>query len=202
MLQKDKLQMSAEIMLQMCDKVLPTNSTAESMQSAVSWQPKHQQQNQLTKSMRNQATVLFPSFKILSSSWLSLFTWLKIIPVLEFSRKSEPISYERRFFVCFLNLILTIIKPICLRPIRASLLAQMVKRLSAMRETWVRSLGWEDLLEKEMATHSSVLAWRIPRMEEPSGLQSMGSQRVGHDWASALPLPFPLQFSKLWKAVS
>ena len=66
--------MSAEIMLQMCDKVLPTNSTAESMQSAVSWQPKHQQQNQLTKSMRNQATVLFPSFKILSSSWLSLFT--------------------------------------------------------------------------------------------------------------------------------
>ena len=57
----------------------------------------------------------------------------------------------------------------------------MVKRLPAMWETQVRSLGWEDLLEKEMATHSSTLAWRIPRVEEPGRLQSMGSQRVGHD---------------------
>ena len=57
----------------------------------------------------------------------------------------------------------------------------MVKRLPAVRETWVRSLGWEDLLEKEMATHSSTLAWKIPWAEEPGGLQSMGSQRVGHD---------------------
>ena len=57
----------------------------------------------------------------------------------------------------------------------------MVKRLPAMWETQVQSLGWEDLLEKEMATHSSILAWRIPRMEEPGRLQSMGSQRVGHD---------------------
>ena len=57
----------------------------------------------------------------------------------------------------------------------------MVKHLPAMWETWVRSLGWEDLLEKEMATHSSTLAWRIPQMEEPGRLQSMGSQRVGHD---------------------
>ena len=56
---------------------------------------------------------------------------------------------------------------------------KMVKRLPAMRETRVRSLDWEDLLEKEMATHSSVLAWRIPRTEEPGRLQSMGSQRVG-----------------------
>ena len=61
------------------------------------------------------------------------------------------------------------------------MMAQMVKRLSAMQETRVRSLGWEDLLEKEMATHSSILAWRIPRMEEPVGLQSMGWQRVGHN---------------------
>ena len=51
----------------------------------------------------------------------------------------------------------------------------------AMGETWVQSLGWEDLLEKGMATHSSILAWRIPWTEEPSGLQSMGLQRVGHD---------------------
>ena len=52
----------------------------------------------------------------------------------------------------------------------------MVKHLPAMQETWVRSLGWEDLLEKEMATHSSTLAWRIPWTEEPGGLQSTGSQ--------------------------
>ena len=59
-------------------------------------------------------------------------------------------------------------------------MAQMVKNLPAMQETWVRSLGWEDSLEKRMATHSSILAWRIPRTEEPGGLQSMGSQTVGH----------------------
>ena len=61
------------------------------------------------------------------------------------------------------------------------LVAQMVKHLPAMRETRVQSLGWEDLLEKEMATHSNILAWRIPWTEEPGRLQSMGSQRVGHD---------------------
>ena len=63
----------------------------------------------------------------------------------------------------------------------ASLVAQMVKRLPAMLETRVRSLGREDPLEKEMATHSSTLAWRIPWREEPGRLQSMGSQRVRHD---------------------
>ena len=57
----------------------------------------------------------------------------------------------------------------------------MVKRLPAIRETRVQSLGWEDPLEKEMATHSSTHAWKIPWMEKPGGLQSMGSQRVGHD---------------------
>ena len=62
-----------------------------------------------------------------------------------------------------------------------SLVAQMVKHLSTMRETWVQSLGWEDILEKEVATHSSILAWKIPWTEEPGRLQSMGSQRVGHD---------------------
>ena len=62
-----------------------------------------------------------------------------------------------------------------------SLVAQTVKRLPTMRETRVQSLGREDLLEKEMATHSSILAWRIPWAEEPGGLQSTGSQRVGHD---------------------
>ena len=62
-----------------------------------------------------------------------------------------------------------------------SLVAQRLKRLPAMQETWVQSLGREDPLEKEMATHSSILAWRIPWTEEPSGPQSMGLQRVGHD---------------------
>ena len=62
-----------------------------------------------------------------------------------------------------------------------SLVIQTIKRLPAMQETWVRSLGQEDPLEKEMATHSSILAWKIPWMEEPGGLQSMGSRRVRHD---------------------
>ena len=57
----------------------------------------------------------------------------------------------------------------------------MVKNLTAMCETWVLSLGWEDPLEKEMATHSSFLAWKIPWTEEPGGLLSMGSKRVGQD---------------------
>ena len=60
-------------------------------------------------------------------------------------------------------------------------MAQMVKRLPTMQETRVQSLGREDPLEKEMATHSSILDWKIPWMEEPGRLQSMGSQRVGHD---------------------
>ena len=70
--------------------------------------------------------------------------------------------------------------------IGASLVAQRLKRLPAMKETWVRSLGWEDPLEKEMATHSSILAWRIPWTEEPGGLQSTGSPRVRHDWVTSL----------------
>ena len=65
--------------------------------------------------------------------------------------------------------------------ILTSLVAQMIKRLSTMWETWVRSLGWEDLLEKEMASSSSILDWKIPWMEEPGRLQPMGSQRIGHN---------------------
>ena len=57
----------------------------------------------------------------------------------------------------------------------------MVKNSPAMQEAWVQSPGWEDTLEEGMATHSSILAWRIPWIEKPGGLQSMGSQRVGHD---------------------
>ena len=68
----------------------------------------------------------------------------------------------------------------------ASPVAQMVKRLPTIRETWVRSLGWDDPLEKEMAMHSSTLAWKSPWTEEPGGLQSMGLQRVGHDQGISL----------------
>ena len=69
----------------------------------------------------------------------------------------------------------------CIGSSLSSLVAQIVKRLSTMWETWVRSLVWEDPLEKEMAIHSGTIAWKIPRTEEPGRLQPMGSQRVGHD---------------------
>ena len=64
------------------------------------------------------------------------------------------------------------------------MVAQMVKNLPTTQKTWVLSLGWEDPLKEEMTTHSSILSWRIPQIQEPSGLQFMGSQRVGHDWAT------------------
>ena len=73
---------------------------------------------------------------------------------------------------------------------RASLVAQQLKCMPPMRETWVQPLGREDPLEKEMVTHSSILAWRIPWTEKPSRLQSTGSQRVGHDRATSLSLSF------------
>ena len=75
----------------------------------------------------------------------------------------------------------------------ASLVVQRLKRLPAMQETWVRSLGREDPLEKEIATHSSILAWRIPWMEEPVRLQSMGLQRVRD-----ITLPTKVHLVRLW----
>ena len=81
----------------------------------------------------------------------------------------------------------------------ASLVAQWLKRLPGMQETQVRSLGREDPLEKEMPTHSSILAWRIPWRREPGRLQSTGSQRVGHDWATSLSLfPF-MHWRRQWQ---
>ena len=82
---------------------------------------------------------------------------------------------------------------------RASLVAQTVKHLPTMRETRVQSLGREVPLEKEMATHSSILAWKIPWMEEPGRLQSMGSQIVGHDWVTSLHFTYwaPREYSLL-----
>ena len=81
-----------------------------------------------------------------------------------------------------------------------SLVAQMVKHLPTMWETRVQSLGWEDLLEKERATHSSILAWKIPWTEKPGELQSMGSQRVRDDWATSLHIL--LSFEKHWAKIT
>ena len=67
-------------------------------------------------------------------------------------------------------------------------MAQTVKHLPAIKEIWVKSLGWEDPLEKQISTHSSTFAWKIPWTEKPGGLQPVGSQRVRHDWATSLTL--------------
>ena len=75
---------------------------------------------------------------------------------------------------------------------RTSLVAQSVKNLPAMQETRVQFLGWEDPLEKEMATHSNILAWRIPRTEEPGRFPVHGVARVGHDLATTPPPPHTL----------
>ena len=83
--------------------------------------------------------------------------------------------------------------------LKASLVAQMLKRLPSMQEIWVRSLGQEDPLEKEMATHPSILAWIIPWTEEPGGLQSKGSQRVRYDWTTSLHFS---HFSRVWLFVT
>ena len=82
-----------------------------------------------------------------------------------------------------------------------SQMAQKVKNLPAMQERqemWVRSLSQEDALEKEMTTHSSILAWRIPRSEEPGRLQSMGLQRVGHDWATKHACTYTCSHTHVW----
>ena len=95
----------------------------------------------------------------------------------------ESDSTERLHFLSFLSTVIYNGKESEKESIyvQASLVAQMVKHLPAMQETQVQSLGWEDPLGKEMAAHSSTLAWKIPWMEKPGGLQSVGSQRVRHD---------------------
>ena len=83
---------------------------------------------------------------------------------------------------------------------RVSLVVPMVKNLPAVQETWVWSLSWEDPLEKEMATHSSTRAWKISWTEEPGGLQSMGSQGVGHDWVVFQSFSCVQLFATPWTA--
>ena len=93
-------------------------------------------------------------------------------------------------FSCFYNRYASFVSTLQLRVnaschlIWPSLVAKRLKRLPPMWETWVRSLGREDSLEKEMSIHSSILAWRIPGTGEPGGLPSTGSHRVGHDWSN------------------
>ena len=77
----------------------------------------------------------------------------------------------------------------------------VIKCLPVLRETRVQSLGWKDPLEKEMATHSSTLAWKIPWTEEPGRLQSMESQRIGHDWATSLSLALHTQITRALKSI-
>ena len=83
-----------------------------------------------------------------------------------------------------------------LHSVGTSLVTQTVKHLPTMWETWVRSLGWEDPLEKEKATHSSTVAWKIPWTEDPGRLQLMGLQRVGHDWVTSVSLSLSLYRKK------
>ena len=93
-----------------------------------------------------------------------------------------------------------------LKEIICTPIVQMVKRLRTMWETQVQSLGWKDPLEKEMATQSSILAWKIPWTEEPGRLQSMGSQRVRHNWATELNwteliLAWRNPMDRVWQAI-
>ena len=95
------------------------------------------------------------------------------LALLETRSNTEETELEIQVWKGFLN--------VCFLNDRASLKAQSVKNPPAMRKTWVQSLGWEDPLKEGMAIHSSILAWRTPRTEDPGGLQSMGSQRVRHN---------------------
>ena len=120
------------------------------------------------------------------------FSGVKLSGYLNKERKKvgsiqAPLKKKLIYFSIYLNSFLTLFK--CLQYIFTYkyVVAQMVKNLPSVQETQVHSLGWEDPLEKEMTTHSSILAWRIPWTEEPGGLQSMGLQRVRHNWATKQP---------------
>ena len=106
------------------------------------------------------------------------------------------IFVPKHWLISTLNLVLVLTS--ISETLWASLVAQMVKRLPTMRETQVWSLGQEDPLEKEMATHSSTLAWKIPWLEEHGRLQPMGSQRVRPDWTTSLSTSLSLVFISLF----
>ena len=109
-----------------------------------------------------------------SPSWWTHFN-ISCLILLCLSLRKKKVS----LFLTQKSLYVYVCMYVCL--LSLSLVAQMVKHLPTRWETWVQSLGQDDPLEKEMATHSSILAWKIPWMEEPGRLQSMGLQRVGHN---------------------
>ena len=116
------------------------------------------------------------NFIFLNDFWIKLFYRdIKII--------AKPVNLCLYIYVC---MYVYVYMDIYLCPYIHIYIEYMQKRLPAMQETWVRSLGQEDPLEKEMAIYPSTLAWKIPWTEKPSRPQSMGSQRVGHDWATSL----------------
>ena len=96
----------------------------------------------------------------------------------------DILFFHSNLFYC-VDFLLNVLNHILKGYVWVSLVVHMVKCLLAMRKTWVQSLDWKDPLEKEMATHSSTLAWKIPWMEEPGRLQSMGLQRIRHDWETS-----------------
>ena len=106
-----------------------------------------------------------------------------ILPNVIYNRGKKNI-FKNIYLTSFFMFIFVHVKNSFKYQMWASLVVQLVKNLPAMWETWVQSLDWEDALEEGMATHSSFLAWRIPRTEEPGGLQSMESQRVEHVWVT------------------
>ena len=120
-------------------------------------------------------------FSFLFIYFLFKYGWLILLyQFLLYSEVTQLCTYIHSFLVHF-------------RLFGTSLVAQTVK--STMQETWIRALGWEDPLEKEMAIHSSTIAWKIPWTEEPGRLQPMGSKRVGHDWVTSLSLS---DYCQLW----
>ena len=123
-------------------------------------------------------TLCFHGFLLTITVLLGKYNWIYGIIHL-----TLYIQCDRWYFMC-MNVTLKRIHWGTSLVVWASLVAQMVKNLPTIQETRVLSLGREDPLEKGMATHSSILAWRIPWTEEPGGPQSMGLQRVGHDWAT------------------
>ena len=110
-----------------------------------------------------------------TSSERSLRTALSVVETLRKSRGNSRLVTTWIWTLCYL---------LCDNVLVASLVAQIVKNLPALWETWVWSLGWEIPLEQSMANHSSILPWRIPWTEEPGGLKSMGLQRVRYNWAT------------------
>ena len=106
--------------------------------------------------------------------------WRSLVDYSPWGRKELDTTEWLNWMFCYFNLYQHFYT--------AFLVAQTVKHLPAMRETWVRSLGWEGPLEKEMATYCSTLAWKIPWMEEPGRLQPTGSKSVGHNWVTSISI--------------